>query len=208
MADRRMFAKSVVGSAKFLRMPSTARLLYYDLGMAADDDGVVEAFVVMRTTGASEDDFSILVAKQFVIILDEENLIVYITDWNSNNYIRNDRYKQSYYATLLYEKTGIASRYTIGIPDGNQAETQVSLVQGSLNQSKKGKTNQGLEKGNGEKEGGLTLCVQQYKKCRESGNKQMQEVWKNNILEINPKFNFGPYDAIDAYKTENPLDSI
>ena len=56
MAERRMFAKSVVGSGRFLQMPPTSRLLYYDLGMAADDDGIVEAFTVIRTTGAAEDD--------------------------------------------------------------------------------------------------------------------------------------------------------
>lgn len=50
MAERRMFAKSVINSARFLTMPPSSRLLYYDLGMAADDDGVVEAFTVMRTT--------------------------------------------------------------------------------------------------------------------------------------------------------------
>ena len=55
MAERRMFARSIIGSARFLRMPPTSRLLYYDLGMQADDDGVVEAFAVMRTTGATED---------------------------------------------------------------------------------------------------------------------------------------------------------
>ena len=50
MAERRMFAKSVIGSGRFLQMPPTSRLLYYDLGMAADDDGIVEAFTVIRTT--------------------------------------------------------------------------------------------------------------------------------------------------------------
>ena len=59
MAERRMFAKSVIGSARFLRMPPTSRLLYYDLGMQADDDGVVESFSVMRTTGATEDDLKV-----------------------------------------------------------------------------------------------------------------------------------------------------
>lgn len=36
MAERRMFSKAVVNSARFLRMPQTSRLLYYDLGMAAE----------------------------------------------------------------------------------------------------------------------------------------------------------------------------
>lgn len=63
MAERRMFAKSVIGSARFLRMPATSRLLYYDLGMDADDDGVVEAFSVMRKTGATDDDLRVLASK-------------------------------------------------------------------------------------------------------------------------------------------------
>ena len=72
MAERRMFAKATVGSARFLRMPATSRLLYYDLGMAADDDGVVEAFSVMRTTGATDDDLRVLASKGFVTILNDD----------------------------------------------------------------------------------------------------------------------------------------
>ena len=45
MAERRMFAKSVIGSARFLKMPPTSRLLYYDLGMQADDDEIGRAHV-------------------------------------------------------------------------------------------------------------------------------------------------------------------
>ena len=52
MAERRMFSKTVTNAARFLMMPASARLFYYDLGMAADDDGIVEAFVVMRISGA------------------------------------------------------------------------------------------------------------------------------------------------------------
>ena len=80
MAERRMFAKSVIGSARFLRMPPTSRLLYYDLGMQADDDGVVEAFSVMRTTGATEDDLKVLASKGFVTVMNDD-LVTYITDW-------------------------------------------------------------------------------------------------------------------------------
>lgn len=72
MAERRMFARSVIGSARFLRMPATSRLLYYDLGMEADDDGCVEAFGVMRKTGATEDDLRVLASKGFVRVLNED----------------------------------------------------------------------------------------------------------------------------------------
>ena len=63
LAERRMFSKTVISSARFLRMPPTSRLLYFDLGMEADDDGCVEAFTVMRKTGAAEDDLRVLVAR-------------------------------------------------------------------------------------------------------------------------------------------------
>ena len=100
MAERRMFARAIVGSARFLRMPASSRLLYYDLGVAADDDGVVEAFTVMRSTGASEDDLRVLVSKNFVRVLNDD-LVVVILDWRVNNQIRKDRYRPSIYHDSL-----------------------------------------------------------------------------------------------------------
>ena len=100
MAERRMFAKTVIGSGRFLQMPATSRLLYYDLGMEADDDGIVEALRVMRATGATEDDLKILCAKGFIRVLNRE-LVSFICDWKTNNLIRQDRYKKSVYAQLI-----------------------------------------------------------------------------------------------------------
>lgn len=122
MAERRMFAKSVVGSARFLKMPPTSRLLFYDLGMQADDDGIVEAFTVLRTTGAAEDDLKVLVSKGFVQILNED-LVAYITDWSTNNQLRRDRYRPSIYAELLVKLNDGNQAATIGITDGNQTAT-------------------------------------------------------------------------------------
>jgi len=102
MAERRMFAKTIINSGRFLRMPATARLLYYDLGMMADDDGIVEAYAVMCQTKASEDDLNTLVDKGFIKILNED-LVAVICDWKTNNSIRSDRYKPSAYAELLSE---------------------------------------------------------------------------------------------------------
>lgn len=115
MAERRMFAKSIIGSARFLRMPPSSRLLYYDLGMYADDDGVVEAFSVMRQTGATEDDLRVLVTKGFVNVLNED-LVSLIADWNTNNFIRSDRYRPSIYKDLVLQLTD-------GIPTDNQLTT-------------------------------------------------------------------------------------
>mgnify|MGYP004633269871 FL=1 len=115
MAERRMFARAVTGGARFLRMPVTSRLLYYDLGMAADDDGCVEAFAVMRMTGATEDDLKVLVSKGFVRVLNED-LVVYITDWQANNQIRKDRYHEGRYKGLIDSEVG-------SLPD-NQVTTE------------------------------------------------------------------------------------
>lgn len=126
MAERRMFAKSVIGSARFLRMPSTSRLLYYDLGMQADDDGVVEAFSVMRTTGATEDDLRVLASKGFVSVLNDD-LVTYITDWSRNNYIQKDRYRPSVYKEILVKLADGSMMDTGCIQGVSEMDTQVRL---------------------------------------------------------------------------------
>lgn len=100
MANRRMFANSIINSARFLQMPATTRLLYYDLGMKADDDGFVESFSVLRMTNASEDDLRLLHQKGYIFIVNDE-LLVYICDWLVNNQIRKDRYSESIYKSLI-----------------------------------------------------------------------------------------------------------
>ncbi|MBO3393447.1 hypothetical protein JJB49_02420 [Clostridium perfringens] len=102
MAQRRMFSIKVIDSAKLLKMPSSSRLLYYDLGMRADDDGIVEAFNVLRMTGATEDDLRILVSKGYIRVLNED-LVTYIIDWKEHNKIRADRKIDSMYKDLLLQ---------------------------------------------------------------------------------------------------------
>jgi hypothetical protein len=126
MAERRMFAKSVIGSARFLRMPASSRLLYYDLGMQADDDGVVEAFAVMRTTGATEDDLRVLASKSFVRVLNDD-LVTLISDWSKNNYIQRDRYHPSHYQDLLVQLGGDLLMDTSCIQNVSEAYTEVRL---------------------------------------------------------------------------------
>lgn len=97
-----MFSIKIIDSAKFLKMPSSSRLLYYDLGMRADDDGVVEAFNVLRMTGATEDDLRVLTSKGYIRILNND-LVAFITDWNEHNKIRADRKVDSIYKDLLLQ---------------------------------------------------------------------------------------------------------
>ena len=102
MAERRMFSKRVIGSARFLRMPGSTQALYFHLGMAADDDGIVEAYPIMQMVNASEDDLKLLAAKGFVKVLNDD-LVTYILDWQENNKIRADRKVNSIYKDLLLQ---------------------------------------------------------------------------------------------------------
>lgn len=96
MAERRMFAKTIIDSDAFIDMPISARLLYYDLAMRADDDGFVNApKKIMRFVGASMDDMNVLIARQFLIPF--ESGVVVVRHWLIHNYIRKDTYKETTY---------------------------------------------------------------------------------------------------------------
>ena len=97
-----MFAKSVVESARFLKMPVSSQNLYFHLGMNADDDGIVEGYSVINLIKANEDDLRVLYSKGFVRILNED-LVTYIADWREQNRIRPDRKKDSIYTNLLLQ---------------------------------------------------------------------------------------------------------
>ena len=42
MAEKRMFARSLIDSDAFLEMPLSAQALYFHLNMRADDDGFIK----------------------------------------------------------------------------------------------------------------------------------------------------------------------
>ena len=141
MAERRMFAKTIIDSDAFLEMPISARLLYYDLSMRADDDGFLNnPKKIQRMIGCSEDDLKLLIAKNFIIPF--ESGVVVIKHWKIHNYIRNDRYKETVYKeekALLETKENKA--YTLGIPNGYQMDTQDRLGKDSIGKDKLGKEN-------------------------------------------------------------------
>lgn len=115
MAERRMFAKSIVLSDAFLDMPLSARCLYFTLGMLADDEGFVGSpKAIMRQCGATQDDMLILLKKRYVLGFDSG--VIVIKHWKLNNYLQNDRIKQT---TYLEEKE------TLGL-DGKGAYTEKS----------------------------------------------------------------------------------
>lgn len=96
MAQKRMFSLSVVDTDAFLEMPITSRLLYYELGMRADDDGFVNNWKkILLFTGLKEDDLKILILKNFIIPF--ESGVIVIRHWRMNNYLQNDRTKPTIY---------------------------------------------------------------------------------------------------------------
>lgn len=91
-----MFAKTIIDSDAFLDMPISARLLYYDLGMRADDDGFVNSpKKIMKMVGASTDDMNVLILRKF--ILPFETGVVVLKHWRIHNYIRKDTYSETPY---------------------------------------------------------------------------------------------------------------
>lgn len=124
MAERRMFSKAIIDSDMFLDMPLTAQALYFHMSMRADDDGFVDnPKKIQRMVGASDDDFKLLIAKQFLIVFD--NGIIVIKHWKIHNYIQKDRYKPTIYQNeraQLYEEKN--KMYTLCKPTENELETE------------------------------------------------------------------------------------
>ena len=145
MAERRMFAKTIVDSDAFLDMPLSAQALYFHLSMRADDDGFINnPKKVQRMIGASDDDLKVLLMKRFLIPF--ASGIVVIKHWKIHNYIRNDRYKPTVYAEekalITTKKNGAYTEVsTIGIPSDNQTvyqmDTQDRLGKVSIGKDRK-----------------------------------------------------------------------
>lgn len=151
MAERRMFAKTIIDSDAFLDMPLSAQSLYFHLAMRADDDGFINnPKKIQRMIGASEDDCKLLIAKKFVLVFNTG--VIVIRHWKLHNYIQKDRYKPTMYQSeknmLETEPNG---SYTQCIHDVYNMDTQDRL----------GKVRSGevrLELGEGSKEISPSSC--------------------------------------------------
>jgi hypothetical protein len=164
MAERRMFAKTIVLSDAFLDMPLSARCLYFTLGMVADDDGFVNSpKSVMRQTGASTDDLNLLLAKRFILTF--ESGVIVIKHWRIHNYIQKDRYKGSKYieekANLALDENGA---YTECIQDVSNLDTQDRLGKDSIGKDRL------VEKGSPQKRFVPPSLEEVQAYCSERGN--------------------------------------
>lgn len=125
MAERRMFAKTIIDSDTFLDMPLSTQALYFHLSMRADDDGFINnPRKIQRSIGATDDDLKLLIAKQFTIPF--ESGVVVIKHWRLHNYIQKDRYKPTIYqdekAQLNVENNGVYENISTPV---SKLDTQV-----------------------------------------------------------------------------------
>lgn len=135
MAERRMFAKTIIDSDAFLDMPLSSQALYFHLSMRADDEGFINnPKKIVRMIGASEDELKLLIAKHFVIPFDSG--VCVIKHWRIHNYIQKDRFKETVYqeerAMLTIKENNAYTLDTGCIHDGYTSETQVRIGKDSI----------------------------------------------------------------------------
>ena len=150
MAERRMFAKTIIDSDAFLDMPLTTQALYFHLSMRADDEGFINnPKKIVRMIGAGEDELKLLFAKGYVIPFDSG--VVVIKHWKIHNYIQKDRFKTTLYTdekSCIYVKENneyaidpvtdekciqnVSTLYTCRVQNGYKMDTQVRLGKDSI----------------------------------------------------------------------------
>lgn len=129
MAERRMFAKTIIDSDAFLDMPLSSQVLYFHLSMRADDDGFINnPKKIQRMIGCNDDDLKLLIAKRFIIPFDSG--VCVIKHWLVHNLIRKDRYKETVYIEekrqlSLKENGAYTSSDMAALPVVNQMATNV-----------------------------------------------------------------------------------
>ncbi|MEK0177021.1 hypothetical protein WN867_08295 [Tetragenococcus halophilus] len=139
MAERRMFAKTIIDSDAFLDMPLSSQTLYFHLSMRADDEGFINnPKKIQRMIGCSEDDLKLLMAKKFILVFD--NGVIVIKHWKIHNYIQKDRYKPTVYQDEK-QQLGLKENkaYTMDtecIQDVSKMDSQVRLGKDRLDKDK------------------------------------------------------------------------
>ncbi len=97
MAERRMFAKSMLDADRFLELPLAAQALYFHMGLNADDEGFLgNARRIMRGIGASRKELAALMEAGYLMAFPSG--VIVICHWLQHNSIRADRRQPTVYA--------------------------------------------------------------------------------------------------------------
>ena len=132
MAERRMFSKTIIDSDLFMDLPVEAQVLYFHLGMRADDDGFIgNSKKLCRMLGLGEENLEVLIEKELLIKFDSG--VIAVKHWKKHNYIAKDRYSPTVYtkekSTVTVDEKGM---YTDCIQPVYKASTQVRLGKDSI----------------------------------------------------------------------------
>lgn len=100
MASARLIPKALYHSKTFLKLPITAQNLMTFLILDSDNDGIVEAYGVMRMIGAADDDLRVLAERGMVYVLNEE-WITYICNFQKFNKFDPRNFQVSRHRSLL-----------------------------------------------------------------------------------------------------------
>lgn len=210
MAERRMFAKTIIDSDSFLDMPLSAQALYFHLSMRADDDGFVNnPKKIQRMIGASDDDCKLLIMKQYVLTF--ESGVIVIKHWKIHNYIQKDRYKETVY---MEEKERLAldqnNAYTECIHNVSTLEAQdrigkVRIGKDSIGEDIDNSIYNNIQEQGGQK-GGQMSTRERYKERDKDIEKERID---NNIYNIsdqpeNSSIPISTTYGLEEFKRDNP----
>lgn len=129
-----MFSKDIVGSDAFMDMPIGSQLLYFHLGMEADDDGFIgNPKRLMRGIGCKDDDLKVLLSKRFVLVFESGVLVIKHHRIN-NNWDKHNCKRTAYLDEFSQLNIKENRSYTLDKLQGLPAQTEVRLKT-DLNQS-------------------------------------------------------------------------
>ena len=110
MAHRRMISQDIIDTDNFAKMSQSARYLYYELLVRADDDGFLGAPMrIAGMVGCTESDLGELVSNAYIIKF--ANGIIVIRDWKMHNSVRRDIYKKTIYQDEFNQLCEVGKRY-------------------------------------------------------------------------------------------------
>ncbi len=130
MATKRMFNKDFVNDDRFLDLSIEARLLYFYLGLNADDDGfIANTTAICRTLGTDKATIQELVAAGYVI--DFRTGVYLIAHFRLHNTLQADRYHETLY---LNERSQVEFNEVNKVWNrvGTKVEPQYSEVKESI----------------------------------------------------------------------------
>lgn len=154
MANRRMFAKTVVCADGFYDLSGPAQLLYFHLSMGADDDGFTASVRrTMRDAGATQAELQELADRGY--ILQFPSGVILMVHWLMNNQLRADRRTATAYKRELAQvEVDPESMVYRWLPFGLPSVDQGSQAQGSPEKEREAEGSPVIIRGGEERGGG------------------------------------------------------